>query len=306
MFFGQQSIPFKAEKDIPSLAGKVILVTGGNAGLGKQCVLEYAKHNPREIWIASRNTQKARATADEIAQKVPNVCLKCLELDLGSFDSVKKAAATFNEESDRLNILMLNAGVMAVPPTLTKSGYEIEFGTNHMGHALFTKLLLPTLLNTSSSGGEVRIVSMTSSASKQAPKINYTMVKTPAEGLGGFGRYSQSKLANVLWARQLAKAYPQFTVASIHPGLVQTDLMDQAADAPAILRGLRGFAKLLASSVEQGARNQLWGSVSKDVKSGEYYEPVGIGGKQSENGKDEVEAEKLWNWTEKELQSYVN
>ncbi|PWY87214.1 short-chain dehydrogenase/reductase [Aspergillus sclerotioniger CBS 115572] len=296
MFFScNKSVAFNPESDIPSLAGKVIL----------QCILEYARHSPSQIWLAARNPERCQAAADEIRQKVPNVPIRILEMDLASFDSIQKAAQTVLTESDRLDILMLNAGVMAVPPGLTKDGYEIEFGTNHMGHALLTKLLMPLLLKTTDTGAEVRVVSMTSTAFKQAPKdaLDFPRLRTTAEDMGGFGRYSQSKLANILWARHLAKVYPQLTVASVHPGLVQTELMDRASEVPAIMRAFRGVAKMMAVTVDQGAKNQLWASVSEQVKSGEYYEPIGVSGQITDNAKDDQLAEKLWDWTQKELES---
>lgn len=308
MIFGSKSVSFDPEKDIPSLVGKVILVTGGNAGLGKQSVLEFSRHKPKQIWLASRSLEKAKAAADEIKQQVPDAPITLLELDLGSFDSVKKASMRVLSESDRLDILMLNAGIMAVPPGLTKDGYEIQFGTNHMGHALLTKLLLPILETTakSNTGADVRIVSMTSYGHTYAPKggCRLDTAKTTAESLGAYGCYYQSKLANVLWIRQLAKLYPQFTVAAIHPGVVRTQLMDGATATPAVVRVLVKVGNKFLKSVEQGARNQLWASVSNGVKSGEYYEPVGIGGLASDDGKDDGLAKKLWDWTEEELKEH--
>lgn len=307
MPFFKTSVNFTPEKDIPSLSGKIILITGGNVGLGKQAVLEFAKHDPEQIWLGSRSVEKGIQAADEIKRQVPQACIKVLEMDLTSFESIKDAAQRFMNESQRLDILMLNAGIMAHPPRLTKDGYEIQFGTNHMGHALLTKLLLPTLDATakSSTSADVRIVSLTSYGHTAVPKggFSFDTPKTLAEDLGAYGRYYQSKLANVLWARQLAKEYPQFTIASIHPGLVNTELMNRATATPTIVKTLVKFGGgAVLSSVEKGARNQLWASVSKDVKSGEYYEPVGISGKVSDDGKNDELAKKLWDWTQKELE----
>lgn len=199
MVFGGKSVSFKPEKDIPSLDGKVVLVTGGNIGLGKQSVLEFARHGPAQIWLAARSLDKAKAAADEIKQQVPNAApIRLLELDLSSFESVKKAAATFSAESDRLDILMLNAGIMAAPPGMTKDGYEIQFGTNHMGHALLTKLLLPTLEKTAKSDGsaDVRIVSLSSHGHMSAPKEGFIFdtLKTNGATLGAYGRYGQEQV----------------------------------------------------------------------------------------------------------------
>lgn len=309
MICNRRSIRFNPDKDIPSLDGKVILVTGGNVGLGKQAVLQFAKHHPKQIWLASRSLEKASAAADEIKKQVAGapVNIKPLVLDLTSFDSIKKAAATVLEESDRLDILMLNAGIMATAPGLTQEGYEIQFGTNHMGHAFLTKLLLPLLEKTAiGNNADVRVISLASYGHASAKGgISLETPKTLAENLTAYERYFQSKLANVLWARQLAKAYPQLTVASIHPGVVQTQLMEGATGSPGYIKFLTKIGYKLLATVEDGAKNQLWASVSKDVKSGEYYEPVGVGGQVSEDGKDDQQAKKLWDWTEKELGAYV-
>jgi retinol dehydrogenase 12 len=308
MVFGfGKSLSFDPAKDIPSLDGKVILVTGGNIGLGKQAVLEYSRHRPAQIWLAARNLDKAKAAVDEIKQQVPEAPIKLLELDLSSFESVKKAAQTFSAESDRLDILMLNAGLMAAPAGLTKDGYELQFGTNHMGHALLAKLLLPILDRTSKiAGADVRIVSLSSHGHTWLAKggFQFDTLKTDAESIGAYPRYYQSKLANVLWARQLAKLYPQFTVAAIHPGVVQTNLMANATGSPVVRAVATTVGNIFFATVEKGVRNQLWASVSKDIKSGEYYEPVGVPNLASDDGKDDNLAKQLWDWTEKELEGH--
>ncbi|KAL2015674.1 hypothetical protein VTK56DRAFT_5031 [Thermocarpiscus australiensis] len=311
MLFGGKSVPFEPERDIPALTDKIILVTGANAGLGKQAVLEYARHRPRLIWLAARSVQKANAAADEIRRQIPDAPIQVLELDLGSFASVKQAAATVLSTSTRLDILMLNAGIMAVPPGITADGYEIQFGTNHMGHALLTKLLLPLLTQTAAGAdADVRVVSLSSDGHRFAskPGIDFASLKTPADGLGPMGCYFQSKLANVLWARQLAREQPRLTVAAVHPGTVRgTQLVSNAAGAPAVVRLLMRAAAgfKLATPVERGVRNQLWASVARAVKSGEYYEPVGVAGQASAFGTDDALARRLWEWTEKELEGHV-
>ncbi|KAK3899161.1 hypothetical protein C8A05DRAFT_18362 [Staphylotrichum tortipilum] len=303
-----KSPSFTPKTDIPSLAGKVVLVTGGNVGLGKQAVLEFARHEPRLIWLAARSVQKADAAAAEIKQQVPNAAIQVVELDLSSFASVKRAADTVLAASPRLDILMLNAGIMATAPGVTSDGYEVQFGTNHMGHALLTKKLLPLLEKTAAAGGpsaDVRVVALSSHGHTMAPKggIDFATLKSTAENLNTVQRYGQSKLSNILWARQLAKAYPALTVASVHPGVVQTQLMERATGVPSAFRTLtRWFGGMVLTSVEDGAKNQLWAAVAKGVVSGTYYEPVGRGGTESEDGKDEALGEKLWKWTEKELE----
>jgi len=303
-----RSVHFSPKRDIPPLDGKVVLVTGGNSGLGKQCVLEFARHNPARIWLAARNLDKAKAAAEEIKRKVPGAPIKLLKLELSSFESVNEAARTFSSESDRLDILMLNAGVMATRPGLTKDGYEIQFGTNFLGHALLTKLLLPVLLRTAKNGSDVHIVSLASHGHMFAPKggIKFDKLKTTQKNLGPFGRYGQSKLAIILWARQLAKEHPQFTVAAVHPGIVRTHLAASMTGVPFLIRAYIVSSTVFVTPVQWGAKNQLWASVSKDVKSGEYYNPVGRRGLiRSSYVKDDDLAKKIWDWTETELEGHT-
>ncbi|KAJ2899210.1 NAD(P)-binding protein [Zalerion maritima] len=315
----KKSISFRPSRDIPSLAGRVILVTGGNSGLGKQCVLEYARHGgPSQIWLAARSLSRAGEAADEIKSQLAapsrQADIRLLEMDLSSLASVRAAARVFLAEAARLDILMLNAGIMAVPPGLSKDGYEIQFATNHVGHALLAKLLLPALEKTASASqpgvdARARVVCLSSYGHVSAPKpegIRFGSLRTEADDLGPYGRYGQSKLANVLWTRQMARLYPQFTFASIHPGVVRTNLMNNATGSSCAVRVLGKVATKLVTPVDQGARNQLWASVATEgIESGEYYEPVGIGGMATELGRDMDLAEKLWDWTEKELEPWI-
>lgn len=301
------SVPFDPKKDIPSLEDKVILVTGGTNGLGKQSVLEYARHQPAEIWVAARNLERAQAAADEVKSSVPDAQIKLLELDLASLESVKAAAKKFTEEADRLDILALNAGIMATPPGLTKDHYEEQFGTNHMGHALLTKLLIPVLEKTAKlPSTDVRIVALSTKGHHWVPRggIVFDSLKTDASSMGPYVRYGQSKLANILFIRQLAKEYPQFTSVAVHPGLVHTNIGTGATGSPWFVRYLWGFSRFVLTTVENGVKNQLWASVAKEVKNGEYYEPIGVGGTTSALGKNDELAKKLWDWTGEELKKH--
>lgn len=305
-FFGS-SVAFDPATDIPSLKGKVILVTGGNSGLGKQSIIEFARHDPDIIWLAGRNPEKARTAINDIRQVVPGANVKHLELDLASFASIKAAAEIFLAESNRLDILMENAGIMFTPEGLTSDGYELQLGTNHMGHALLVKLLMPVLLKTAGQpGADVRVVVLSSMAVNFAPTGGYQLdtVKTTCSNITTYFRYGQSKVANALFARQLAKEYPQLTVSSIHPGAVVTNLNHSMTENSIIFRALWPLARQAFSTVENGARNQLWASVSKDVVSGEYYVPVGVIGKGPATIRDEALAKKLWDWTEEELKDH--
>ncbi|KAM0540653.1 hypothetical protein ACHAPJ_013546 [Fusarium lateritium] len=302
---------FNPATDIPSLSGKVILVTGGNIGLGKQSIIEYARHNPAQIWLAARDLAKAEAAVTDIRTAVPGAPITILKLDLTSVESVKEAAATFLSTATRLDILMLNAGIMATPPGLTKEGYEIQFGTNHVGHVLLTKLLLPLLVKTAAEPQtDVRVVVLSSHAHNVAPAggIDFNSLKSEATHFNTWTRYGQSKLANALFARSLARRYPQLRVSSLTPGNVDTNLASTWLDSSLLLRAAKlvffPVLRVFVSTVEQGALNQLWASVSDSVVSGEYYAPVGIHGKASQLATDDQLADRLWEWTEKELESY--
>ncbi|KUL88999.1 hypothetical protein ZTR_06044 [Talaromyces verruculosus] len=206
LFSTSSSVSFDPSVDIPSLSGKVILVTGGNSGLGKQSIVELAKHHPAQIWLAARSLVKGNEAASDIRNQVPGVNIKVLELDLGSVKSIQHAATVFCQDSPRLDILLLNAGVMALPPGITADGYEIQFGTNHLGHALLTKLLLPVLLQTAGRdvGSDVRIVVLSSAAHTVVPngadKIASGVYYEPVGVAGKESRYAKDpELAKKLW-----------------------------------------------------------------------------------------------------------
>ncbi|KAL2108733.1 hypothetical protein VUR80DRAFT_3415 [Thermomyces stellatus] len=136
-------------QDIPDLRDQVIIVTGGNAGLGLETIRRLSEHNAARIYLAARSQEKAEKAIKELQQANPKVCsILFLKLDLASFESVKSAAADFLSRESRLDILVNNAGIMMTPEGLTEDGYEIQFGTNVMGPALFTQLLLPILRKT--------------------------------------------------------------------------------------------------------------------------------------------------------------
>ncbi|KAJ7767868.1 oxidoreductase [Mycena maculata] len=293
---------FNPATDIPDLSGKVIFVTGGTAGIGKESVLALAKHNPERIYFSGRDTKRA---AEVIAEATSAANIIFLECDLTSLSSVQKAAQKIISESDRLDILMLNAGIMDAPLGLTKDGYEIQFGTNHIAHALFVKLLLPTLLRTAEApGSDVRVVSLTSTGFALHPRggILFDGLRTPQGG--GLVNYGQSKLANILYAAELARRYPQITALSVHPGVVRTGLVGNLTGLTKALVQVTNMFTMVTPA--EGARNQLWAATGKKEKmvNGEFYEPVGAPGKHARKSKDVKLAGQLWEWTDKELESY--
>ena len=228
---------FNPDKEIPSLAGKVIFITGGTAGLGAGAVAELAKHEPAQIYFSGRNQKSADALIAKVAKTSPNAKLTFIRCDVSSLTSVKEAAATFRSQSSRLDILMLNAGIMAVPAAKSVDGYEIQLATNHLGHALLVKLLMPELQQTAKQSGDVRIINMTSTAYQLAPKggVDFATLRSAQDNLGNFipghswARYGQSKLVQMLYSQEMAKHYPEVTSISVHPGVILTGLFDNVS-----------------------------------------------------------------------------
>jgi NAD(P)-dependent dehydrogenase (short-subunit alcohol dehydrogenase family) len=295
---------------IPSLSSKVIIVTGGNAGVGKETVLQLSKHSPERLYLAARSKDKATSAIASIVALVPTARIDFLPLDLSSFASVKAAADTVLRENDHLDILINNAGVMNLPPGLTSEGYELQFGTNHMGHALFTKLLMPLLSRTAAApNSDVRILNLSSAAHARGLRNGLDLEKCKTEMTSNltWSRYAQSKLANVLFAKELAKRYPAIKSVAIHPGRVETNLLDVYNSKPGVGSTLMKMIDVVIMvPVDQGAWNQLWAATVKKeaLKSGAYYSPVGKAGGESTFAKNEKLAKKLWEWTEGEFAAH--
>lgn len=303
---------FDPSRDIHDLSGKTILVTGGNNGLGKETVLQLSKHNPTRIFLGARNESKAQSAIDEIRKAVPNgPPITFVQLDLASFESVNKAAASFLAQSSQLHLLINNAGIMATPPGTTIDGYEQQFGTNHLGHALLTMLLLPVLKQTvaaTTPPQDVRIITLSSLSESWAPPeetYSFDKLKTDFASISTTARYGISKLANVHYAAELARRHPEIRSISVHPGIVNTGLMSNLTIARPYLKPLLPIIGLFVTQVAAGAKNQLWAATSQDARSGEFYHPVGTVGKGSKLSKDEKLAKELWEWTNEELSRFL-
>lgn len=299
---------------IPSLTNKVIFITGATAGLGRAALLSLAAHNPSKIYFSGRSQASADTLLKDLAAFHPSVPCTFIRADLASLASVKKAAETFLARESRLDLFFANAGVMALPPGVTEDGYEVQFGTNHLGHAALVKLLLPVMQTTAQRGNDVRVVWNTSQGYQFASKIDFASLKTtqaclsPFYVLSDWVRYGQSKLANILYAREFAKRYPEIVSVPIHPGVAETGLVT----------GLKGFNRWfvwvttlrIKVPIEQCAWNQQWAAVAPvgsgkgEVVSGRYYEPVGAEGVLTKAGKDDELARELWEWTERELEAF--
>ncbi|KAF5724609.1 alcohol dehydrogenase Bli-4 [Fusarium mundagurra] len=303
------SVKFSPDTDIPSQKGKVILITGGNSGLGLETARALLKHEPSRIFLACRSKAKFEQAVNDLRKGGSNTEAICfLALDLTSLSSIKSAAAEFQASSPRLDILINNAGIMMTPEGLTKEGYEIQIGTNHMGHAFLTHLLLPTLEETAKTNPDVRIVFVSSAGETMAPKNPYQFdqFKTTMSNLSTMTRYGISKLANIHYAAALAERYPKIKVISIHPGVVHTNLTGPVRANSLIMGTMtRVVNSFIAVDVDKGALNQLWAATDPKAESGVYYHPVGVKGKGSKLSQDKDAREKLWEWTQQEIKQHL-
>jgi NAD(P)-dependent dehydrogenase (short-subunit alcohol dehydrogenase family) len=305
VLFIPSSMSFKSS-DIPDLRDQVIIVTGANAGLGLETVKQLSVHNPARIYVASRSQDKAEAAIREIQQGNPQACsLAFLKLDLASFASIKAAAAEFTQKESRLDILINNAGIMMTLPGLTEEGYEIQFGTNVMGPALFTQLLLPKLCYTATINPQARVVVLCSAAHNQAPSDAYRFdqLKTDMKDRHTTARYTTSKLADIHYGKALAERVKDIRIIPVHPGMVATNL--HHASTGIFLKPFLNTAIFFATKVEKGALSQIWAAVSPDAKSGQYYGPVGKSEKGSQLAQDRALQERLFKWIQAELANHV-
>ncbi|CAL8580516.1 short-chain alcohol dehydrogenase [Xanthoria parietina] len=305
-----ESKPFDLSQDIPNLQSKVFLVTGGTSGLGKEAILALSPRQPSHIYFTGRNTKAAAdvVTQAKNASNLP-VTITFLECDHMSLASVEDAMKEFISKSRRLDVLFCNAGVMGTDPGLTKDGYEQQFGINQMAHALMIKMLLPTLHSTAQTTADVRIVFQSSVGFRWTPSggIRFDELKTTQDYwfAGRWVRYGQSKLANVLYASELARRYPNLTAISVHPGVIFTDLWNVHWS---LLNRVFVYLATLGQgiSANEGARTPCWAMTTskQSLANGAFYEKVGVVGSPSKDSSDTNLGEKLWEWTEHELEKY--
>jgi len=293
------------KKTIPDLSGRVILVTGGTGGIGREIVIELSKHSPARIIFTGRNARSAEATIQSVA---PGVSVSFIQCDLASLESVKQASNKILSES-RLDLFLANAGIMAKPEGLSTDGYEIQFATNHIGHALLTQKVLPLLEKTAKMpNSDVRIIYTTSTAWRGG-SIPFDKLKSTISMwiLGRWFRYSNSKLANLLYARELSRRFPEILTFSITPGIVGTSLVTDLGLFDRMLCYVSQLGRILTP--EQGSYNHLWAiSASREsIRPGAFYEPVGLLDykMEADKTKDPEPGPKLWNWTEKELEKWM-
>lgn len=252
----------KDEKMESQLVGKVVVITGTSSGIGIETARAMALTGAT-LFLTARDLPKARTALGDILKSDK---AHLVELDLDSFDSVRAAAATILSKTDKVNILINNAGIMAVPDLrFTKDGHELQFGTNHLAHFLFFQLLKPALLAASTPAFQSRVVSLSSSAHDKCginASDNYNFQKG---GYEAWDSYGQSKTANIYMANEIERRYGHrgLHATSVHPGGIMTELARHIS--PEALAGFTSNPGLMKNlkSPEQGAATTVWAAIGK-------------------------------------------
>ena len=268
------------------LANRTFIVTGANTGIGKITARELARAGAH-VLLACRSERKTAEVIDEIKRDVPGAKVEYVHLDLGDLASVRACAEAILARNTPIHGLINNAG-LAGHRGLTKDGFELTFGTNHLGHYLFTRLLLDRLKQ----AGTARIVNVASKSHYQAKGIDWDALKEPTRTVTGMREYSQSKLANVLFTKELARRLEGTGVATyaVHPGVVATDVW-RRVPAP-----VRWVIKRFMITPEDGAQSSLRCATAPELagQTGRYYD---VGGRETTPNRvaDDVElARTLW------------
>ena len=260
--------------DIPDLTGKVAVVTGANGGLGLESAKDLAGAGAHVV-MAARTQEKAKAAHDEIRAEHPDATLEIVRLDLGSLESVRAAAAEISEKHPIVDILINNAGLMALPERRTTDGFEMQFGVNHLGHWVFTSGLLKSLL----AAPAARVVTVTSTARHTGRAVDLDNPNLDGN-YGAWKAYGQSKLANYHFALGLQHEFDKrgLTAQSLvaHPGLSHTNLQAHTHEQGGAGRSA-GLWKWLAANTgmdaDRGALPQLRAATDPNAKGGELYAP---------------------------------
>jgi NAD(P)-dependent dehydrogenase (short-subunit alcohol dehydrogenase family) len=284
-------------ENISDQKGKVVIVTGSSSGLGYETAKVLANKNATVI-VAVRNEAKGNAAVESIKVENPNTDIQVMLLDLSNLESIHKFAENFKKKLNKLDLLINNAGVMNPPYTKTKDGFELQFGTNHLGHFALTGLLIDLIKKTRSS----RIVNVSSTAHKIG-KLNFDDLNWETRPYKKMRSYGDSKLANLYFSKELQRRLDTESsgviVASAHPGASSTPLTRHSL--------FFRILSLIVQSSEMGALPTLYAAVDPDIQGNDYIGPGGFQETRgypkkvepAEHAKDDDVAAKLWDVSEK-------
>ncbi|KZO97325.1 NAD-P-binding protein [Calocera viscosa TUFC12733] len=296
--------------DIPDLTGKVVIVTGGNTGIGF-VTCKYLLIHGATVYMLCRSPEKAQEAIEKLKDVTSGKEARFIQCDLADLPSVKKCVQEFTSKETRLDILFNSAGVMFTPiEQVTKQNYDMQFGTNVIGHAYLTTLLLPILLTTAQAtpGGNARVIITSSDGhSLFSPKegIKYDMVTDSPQRrkMATTTMYGMSKWGDIVFSKELARRYGSQGLIShsLNPGHLRTDLQ----------RHVGGFTSkigdfLLFDPDPLGATTQLHAGTSAEAAkvNGQYYIPWARPGVPKKNTEDPEAGRKLWAWLEAEFKKY--
>ena len=283
------------------LDGKTAIVTGASTGIGLETARALASAGAHVV-LAVRSDEKGSAAAATIREQVPDASLEHGVLDLGSLATVRAFATAFLATHDRLDILVNNAGVMYTPLERTAEGFELQFGTNHLGHFLLTALLAPALL----AGAPARVVNL-SSGGHRSSDIHWEDPNYATRPYDKFESYGQSKTANILFSRALDRRLGPHGVHSyaVHPGMIRTELsrhMTRDDMTELMARAKAGPSGGLPQykTIEAGAATSVWAAVAPELDSngGAYLVDCEVSEEDAEWTRDEGAADRLWTLSE--------
>ena len=294
------------EDDIPDQSERTVLITGANSGIGFEAARAMAQHGATVV-MGCRNKERAADALSSIEATNPTGPVEVLEMDLSDLASVRDAASSFVAKHDRLDILVNNAGLMATPRQRTADGFEMQFGVNHLGHFALTGHLIDVLTES----GPSRIVSV-SSLGHRLGKMKFDDLNAD-QSYSPWPAYFQSKLANLLFTRELQRRLSQterdIIAVAAHPGVSRTNLGSESpggvlSKLMAVTRPM--FERLGAQSAQMGALPTLRAAVDPSANGGDYYGPNGFGEQRgnpkkvdmSSRAKSDSDARKLWDISE--------
>jgi len=257
--------------DIPDQTGRTAIITGANTGLGYETAVALAGQGARVV-LAVRNLDKGKQAATRIAEAHPGATVELQELDLTSLASIRATAEQLRADHDRIDLLINNAGVMWTPKSTTADGFELQFGTNHLGHFALTGLLLDRLLPVPGS----RVVTVSSIGHRLRAAIHFDDLQWE-HSYNRVGAYGQSKLANLLFTYELQRRLaPRGTTAAVaaHPGGSRTEL---TRNVPRLVAAVNAVLEPLYQGADRGALPTLRAATDPGVRGGQYYGPGGIG-----------------------------
>lgn len=296
-------------EQIPDLTGKVAIVTGANSGIGKETAKVLLAHGAK-VYIAARNQAASQEAIRQLKQETGNEAI-FLKLDLSDLKAIKASAKEFLSKETQLHILLNNAGVMVPSIELvTADGYDLQFGTNVLGHYYFTKLLLPILTSTARAipEGKVRVVNVSSCAHLFGGLDFNTFKDGPArKKCSRVILYNQSKFGNVVFALELAKRYGDQGIIStaLNPGNINTEGLRHTMDPlSSIAKQIMMMVLLkMLYEVSQGALTQLYAATSTEAASlnGKYLAPWARARPPRQETQDPQLGKALWDWLEEQV-----